>query len=127
MSTTKVGQTISRLAVVAKDFSTYYIPGTTFIVDKQVNFIDETADEFVLWDSEGNVIGRISKKTPYIADYTDIHEVSVLDLIDEGAEEALVSFGNFLLKHYNLDGKEVTHADLENWKIEIGPDSPQDN
>lgn len=126
MSNNRVGQAISRLAVVAKDYSTYYIPGSTKVVDKTIQEIYELTDEFHLLDKDGFMLGRISKKTPYIVDYTDVYEVSILDLIDEGAELALVSFGNFLLKYYNLDGKEVTHADLENWKVEITSDSPQE-
>lgn len=126
MNTSKVGKTISRLAVVAKDFSTYYIPGHTMIVDKQVNQIAEIGDEYHMLDEDGEVLSKVHKSAPCVVDYTDVYEVPDPKYLEEiGAE--LVSFGNYLLKRYNVmvmsnDGsnepiyqRQVTDADIKNW------------
>jgi len=52
------------------------------------------------------------------------------DDMQKGMDADLVSFGNFLLKdrsegNYLMSNKEVTHADLENWK-ELKTEKPND-
>lgn len=121
--TTKL-KTVVKLAVVSKDYATYYIPGKTVISGKTVNQIDDYPEYFLVVDAEGDTLTQVSKKVPYVADYADVHEVP--DIEELGAD--LVSFGNFLLERYGVmvmtnDGtntpayqREVTHADLCNWQ-----------
>lgn len=130
MENSKVSKTISRLAVVAKDFSTYYIPGITMIVDKQVNQIAEIGDEFHILDKEGEVLSRVQKSAPCVIDYTDVYEVPNQEYLKE-IEAELFSFGNYLLNRYNVmvmsnDGsnepiyqRSVTDADLKNWQYSL--------
>lgn len=132
MKTKKVGKAISRLAVVTKDFSTYYIPGITMIGDKKVNQIAEMTDSYEVLDDEGQVLSSISKSAPVVADWTDLYEGPDPDFIQsDEVQEALVSFGNWLFNEYGVmvhssDGKneeiygrQVCHADLANWEHDL--------
>ena len=60
---------IARLAIVGKDFSTYYVPFVTNIGGNIVKQIIETAEEFQCQDEKGTLISRISKDCPYLVDY----------------------------------------------------------
>lgn len=123
MSTTQL-KTIAKLAVITKEFSTYYIPGKTLVQGKLVNQIDEQQDYYFVLDSEGDLLTKVSKKVPCLVDYTNIFEVPDIDALSAD----LVSFGNFLFDTYKImimsnDGtnapvykREVTHADLMNWQ-----------
>ena len=138
MKTQAIGKTICRLAVVAKDFSTYYIPGVTTIVDKQVNQIAEIGDEYHILDFDGNLISKVHKSAPCVVDYTDVFEVDEEFLKDDETTQALVNFGNYLLKRYGVhvvsnDGENkplyqrvVTDADLANWQHELLSNIKQD-
>lgn len=126
MSATKVGRVISRLAVVAKDFSTYYIPGHTMVGDNQVWNIDEQDGEYVIYGEDMLVLAKISKSAPVLVDYTGLFEVPDPAYIEQITPE-LVNFGNFLFDKYGvavmsddgtnkpLYGRKVTDADLRNW------------
>ena len=103
------------------------------IGDKQVIEIIEEADHYVIMgkvNDEGAhiAVSTVQKSAPCIVDWTDVYEVPILDLLDEGAEVALIHFGNYLLEKYNVkvmsdDGtnqplydRKVTDADIQNWK-----------
>lgn len=122
MSTKKL-KTVARLAVVSKDFSIYYIPGKSIVQGIEVNQIEEHTENFSVVDFEGNVLAEISKKLPFLVEYTD-----VIELPEENVESKLISFGNHLFEKYGVmvhsnDGenkpiyrRQVTHADICNWE-----------
>ena len=126
-------QSISRLVVVSKDFSTYYIPGKTMIIDKLVYQICEIGNDYQMLDIDGRILSTVSKLAPCVVDYSDVYEA---DMLDPELEANLVNFGNFLLDEYgvmamNTKGEEayqrqVTHADICNWMEKINNPTPSD-
>lgn len=132
MKTQVVGKTISRLAVVAKDFSTYYIPGITMIGSNQVNQIAEIGDEYHILDVEGNTLSTVQKSAPCVVDWTDVYEGPDPEFLqDDNTVQVLVNFGNWLFEKYGVnvmsdDGsnkplylRKVTDADLANWQHDL--------
>ena len=61
--------TIVRLAVVAKDYQTYYIPGITMIANARIMQIREFPECYECWDSQGCILSKISKDCPCLVDY----------------------------------------------------------
>lgn len=122
---TKKQKTVARLAIVSKDFSTYYIPGKSIVQGSVVNQIEEHAEHFSVVDNEGNILAEVSKKAPFLVEYTEVCEVKI---VEETIEAHVISFGNFLFKTYGVmvhsnDGenkpiyqRQVTHADVCNWQ-----------
>ena len=132
-----VGRTISRLAVVAKDFSTYYIPGVTYVGDKEVIEIIEEDDHYVIMgriNEEGAhiAVSIVNKSAPCVVDWTDVYEVDESEFTEDLAIN-LISFGNYLFERYSVQvmsndtkvpprplyQRKVTDADLQNWKEEF--------
>lgn len=70
---------IARLAIVGKDFSTYYVPFVTNIGGVIVKQIIETAEEFQCQDGNGTLISRISKDCPYLVDYYSFQAAGKLE------------------------------------------------
>ncbi|KKN36698.1 hypothetical protein LCGC14_0770860 [marine sediment metagenome] len=60
---------IARLAIVANDFSTFYVPHITNVGGSIVKKITETIDEFHCFDESGRLISRIKKDCPHLVDY----------------------------------------------------------
>jgi hypothetical protein len=124
---TKTQKTIAKLAIVSKDFTTYYIPGKSIVQGVVVNQIEEHTEHFSVVDVNGTILTTVSKKVPFLAEYTDVFEVPDI----EDLSENLVSFGNYIFKKYGVmvhsnDGENkpiyqrtVTHADICNWQQEV--------
>lgn len=135
MKTKKIGRVISRLAVVAEGFSTYYIPGKSMIGSSQVNVIEEHETEYRICDAEGTVLSKVDKRLPCLVDYTDLYEcVDPEWLNSDEVQQIMVTFGNYLLERYNVqvmsnDGsnvplyqRQVTDADLRNFEYNLFAD-----
>lgn len=134
MKTKVVGRVISRLAVVAEGFSTYYIPGKTVIGSSLVNLIEELPEAYHVCDENGTVLSKVHKGLPCLVDYTDLYEcVDPEWLNSDEVQKVLVSFGNYLFERYGVqvmsnDGTDkpiyqrmVTDADLKNFEHSLLP------
>lgn len=60
---------IARLAIVGKDFSTYYIPNITNVGGTIIKMIRESAEDFTCYGEDGIMVARITKDCPYLVDY----------------------------------------------------------
>lgn len=132
MSDSKVGKTISRLAVVTKDFATYYIPGVTKIDNKYVTCIDEQGEFFIIYDKDETVLSKISKSSPVVVDYAEVYEVwDPSWLNSDEVQQILITFGNYLFKEYGImatdsrgremDIRQISDADMKNFVHSLLP------
>lgn len=72
--TSAVIRTITKLAIVGKDYSTYYLTGHSMIGDRQVSHIVEETNRFEIHDKENRIIATVSKDCPYIINYLFVEE-----------------------------------------------------
>lgn len=114
---------VARLAVVSKDFTTYYIPGHTMIHNKRVARIVAYPEHYDVMDIDGVILSDISKKLPILVDWRETAVPAEHIPLEEGMEALLVEFGNYIIKKIQADPEileaahlEVSHADIENWK-----------
>ena len=59
---------IARLAIIGKDFQTYYIPSFTNVGNARITHIKEYDDEFLCL-ADDVIVSRIRKDVPYLVDY----------------------------------------------------------
>jgi len=59
---------IARLAIIGKEFQTYYIPSFTNVGNVRITKIQEYDDEFLCLADE-IIVSRIRKDVPYLVDY----------------------------------------------------------
>lgn len=64
-----VERTVARLSVVAKDYSTYYIPGCKSISGERIKEIKEFPEMFQIIGYNDTLIGNVSKDCPCVVDY----------------------------------------------------------
>lgn len=120
---------ISRLAVAAKDFSTYFIPNVTFISGLPVREIVEDSEDFKIIGPDRMLLSRVSKGAPYVADFAKNRfeqKWSSEFLNEDKTQQLLVDFGNFLFGMHTVHVKDsagkdaylrmVTDADLKNFE-----------
>ena len=125
---------IIRLAVVAKDYQTYFIPNKSVIGNDIVAEIVERGDHYVILNPEGMQISSVNKSCPCIVD-----RIPGEDQERFYSERELVDCGYYLLSeertkritahHYEMRKEtggsggdlkssleSVHHADICNWQ-----------